>query len=231
MGQEPSEPSVRGTRGSIPDSGGFARDANHANNEVTSDVRTRPVLRRPANTAQQSWQEAFRTGTHPDCGGGPGSRLRLLRQIYADILWYNQLGYLEVFLKENGTRIAIFLIAFLIMGLAVYFSLRVAYRSRPVYAPDSSLQDNLNRYQAAAGTGPPRVDDGHPRPLRPVSPAPPRPASGKGAAVLQPAAVRPDRSAVRPGHQLLHDDTLPFLGFVTGFLISVVRDRRHRRAS
>ena len=37
-------------------------------------------------------------------------------QIYADILWYHQLGYLEVFLKENGTKIAIFLIAFLIIS-------------------------------------------------------------------------------------------------------------------
>ncbi|WP_173401502.1 UPF0182 family protein [Arthrobacter sp. H5] len=69
-------------------------------------------------------------------------------QVYADVLWYNQLGFLEVFVTENLTRIGLFVAAFLIMGISVYFSLRIAYRSRPIYAPDSSVQDNLNRYQA-----------------------------------------------------------------------------------
>ncbi len=69
-------------------------------------------------------------------------------QVYADVLWYNQLGFLEVFVTENLSRIGLFLAAFLIMGGSVYLSLRVAYRSRPIYAPDSAVQDNLNRYQA-----------------------------------------------------------------------------------
>ncbi|GAA2171944.1 UPF0182 family protein [Arthrobacter parietis] len=69
-------------------------------------------------------------------------------QVYADVLWYNQLGFLEVFVTENLSRIGLFVAAFLIMGASVYFSLRIAYRSRPIYAPDSSVQDNLNRYQA-----------------------------------------------------------------------------------
>ncbi|GAA1129850.1 UPF0182 family protein [Arthrobacter flavus] len=69
-------------------------------------------------------------------------------QVYADVLWYNQLGFVEVFVTENLSRIGLFAAAFLIMGASVYFSLRVAYRSRPIYAPDSAVQDNLNRYQA-----------------------------------------------------------------------------------
>nr|WP_204536330.1 UPF0182 family protein [Arthrobacter tumbae] len=69
-------------------------------------------------------------------------------QVYADVLWYNQLGFLEVFVTENLSRIGLFVAAFLLMGASVYFSLRIAYRSRPIYAPDSSVQDNLNRYQA-----------------------------------------------------------------------------------
>lgn len=69
-------------------------------------------------------------------------------QVYADVLWYNQLGFLEVFVTENLARIGLFLAAFLIMAASVYLSLRIAYRSRPIYAPDSSIQDNLNRYQA-----------------------------------------------------------------------------------
>jgi uncharacterized protein len=69
-------------------------------------------------------------------------------QVYADVLWYNQLGFLEVFVTENLSRIGLFVAAFVIMGASVYLSLRIAYRSRPIYAPDSSVQDNLNRYQA-----------------------------------------------------------------------------------
>ena len=34
------------------------------------------------------------------------------------------------------------------MALAVYFSIRAAYKARPVYAPDSAHEDSLNRYQA-----------------------------------------------------------------------------------
>ena len=69
-------------------------------------------------------------------------------QIYADVLWYDQLGFIEVFLTENIARIALFLIAFVLMAGAVYTNLSIAYRSRPVYAPDNAMQDNLNRYQA-----------------------------------------------------------------------------------
>lgn len=68
-------------------------------------------------------------------------------QVYADVLWYQQLGYLDVFITENVTQILLFLSTFLVVGASIYFSLRVAYRSRPVYAPDNAMQDNLNRYQ------------------------------------------------------------------------------------
>ncbi|KQO04242.1 hypothetical protein ASF21_07320 [Arthrobacter sp. Leaf234] len=71
-----------------------------------------------------------------------------LSQVYADVLWYQQLGFLEVFVTENLSRIVLFVIAFLVMAGAVFFSLRIAFRSRPIYAPDSAIQDNLNRYQA-----------------------------------------------------------------------------------
>ncbi|WP_369800164.1 UPF0182 family protein [Tersicoccus sp. Bi-70] len=72
----------------------------------------------------------------------------LLSQVYTDVLWYSQLGYLEVFLKENLTRVGVFLAAALVMAIGVYASMAVAYRSRPVYAPDESTPDNLARYQA-----------------------------------------------------------------------------------
>lgn len=68
--------------------------------------------------------------------------------VWTDVLWYQQLGFVEVFLTENIARIVIFLAGFAIMFAAVFFAIRIAYRSRPVYAPDSDVRDNLNRYQA-----------------------------------------------------------------------------------
>ncbi|WP_315899849.1 UPF0182 family protein [Arthrobacter alpinus] len=67
--------------------------------------------------------------------------------IYTDFLWFNQLGYSEVFLREKLAKLLIFASAFAVMAASVYFSIRVAYRARPVYAPDNQHDDNLNRYQ------------------------------------------------------------------------------------
>ncbi len=67
--------------------------------------------------------------------------------IYTDFLWFNQLGFAAVFWTERLAKLLIFVAAFLIMALAVYFSIRIAYKARPVYAPDNAMEDNLNRYQ------------------------------------------------------------------------------------
>ncbi|WP_427019017.1 UPF0182 family protein [Pseudarthrobacter sp. P1] len=68
--------------------------------------------------------------------------------VYTDVLWYSQLGFLDVFWRENVAKGLTFFVGFLAMAAAVYVSLRVAYRARPVYAPDNEMADNLNRYQA-----------------------------------------------------------------------------------
>ncbi|MEC5178987.1 uncharacterized membrane protein (UPF0182 family) [Arthrobacter sp. CG_A4] len=70
-----------------------------------------------------------------------------LANVWTDVLWYQQLGFFEVFVTENLSRIAIFLIGFAVMFAAVFFAIRIAYHSRPVYAPDSEIRDNLSRYQ------------------------------------------------------------------------------------
>lgn len=67
--------------------------------------------------------------------------------IYTDVLWYNQVGFGDVFWRENGSKILIFAVAFLVMAASVYASIRVAYLSRPVYAPESAVADTLNHYQ------------------------------------------------------------------------------------
>ena len=174
------------------------------------------------------------TGTRPGNRRGPSPLIATLivvavlvigfvyfSQVYADVLWYNQLGYLEVFVKENLTRIAMFLSAFVVMAGCVFLSIRTAYSSRPVYAPDSALQDNLNRYQAQLEPvrkllmiGIPVVVGGF---------------AGTAAMSMWQQALlffnRRDFGQQDPefGQDFsFYLNTLPFLGFIVGFLISVV---------
>lgn len=76
-----------------------------------------------------------------------GIALLLFAGFYTDFLWFNQLGYSDVFWRERLAKLIIFVAAFAVMALGVYFSIRTAYKARPVYAPDGAVQDNLSRYQ------------------------------------------------------------------------------------
>lgn len=64
--------------------------------------------------------------------------------LYADVLWYDQLGFLSVLTTEWVARIVLFLIGFLAMAVPVWASIQIAYRTRPVYA---KLNSQLDRYQ------------------------------------------------------------------------------------
>ncbi|MGX5695949.1 UPF0182 family membrane protein [Agromyces soli] len=68
----------------------------------------------------------------------------LFAGVYADILWYRQLGFLDVLTTEWIARISLFLIGFVAMALPVWGSIQIAYRTRPVYA---KLNSQLDRYQ------------------------------------------------------------------------------------
>ncbi|KNC20102.1 membrane protein [Arthrobacter sp. RIT-PI-e] len=144
-----------------------------------------------------------------------------LSQVYADVLWYNQLGFLEVFITENVSRILLFLAAFVVMAGAVYLSLRLAYRNRPIYAPDSAIQDNLNRYQAQLEPIRRLLMLGIPVVLGAFA--------GTAAASQWQGVLlfinQESFGRVDPQFQLdysFYMFTLPFLNFVVGFLISVV---------
>lgn len=65
---------------------------------------------------------------------------------YADVLWYSQLGYTDVFWTERLTRAAIFVIAFLVMGLLVWLSLFLAFRFRP-QGVAQQVNESVARYQ------------------------------------------------------------------------------------
>ncbi|GAA3696791.1 UPF0182 family protein [Zhihengliuella alba] len=140
---------------------------------------------------------------------------------YAEVLWFNQLGYSEVFWTQKLTQIAIFVVAFLLMGVGVWASLRIAYRSRPIYASAAGQNDILSRYQSQLEPMRRLLMVGVPAVL----------AAFSGAAVAsqwdtvllylhqQPFGEVDPEFGMDLSFFL---NTLPFLGLVLGYLVSVV---------
>jgi Uncharacterized conserved protein len=64
--------------------------------------------------------------------------------LYADVLWFQQVGYLNVLTTQWYATVAMFVVGFLAMGLLVWLSIFIAFRARPVYA---KLNSQLDRYQ------------------------------------------------------------------------------------
>ncbi|HKS02561.1 MAG TPA: UPF0182 family protein [Arthrobacter sp.] len=140
--------------------------------------------------------------------------------VWTDVLWYQQLGYFEVFLTENLARIGIFAAGFLLMFAAVFYAIRIAYHARPVYAPDSDIRDNLNRYQAQLEPVRRVVMIGLPVLFGLFAGSA---ASSQWQKVMlffnqESFGQNDPEFGLDIGFYLM---TLPFLGFVTGFLISV----------
>jgi uncharacterized protein len=64
--------------------------------------------------------------------------------LYTEVLWFDQLGYLDVLLTTWGGTVVMFLLGFVGMFLPVWLSIAIAYRFRPVYA---KLSNELDRYR------------------------------------------------------------------------------------
>ncbi|MCC2034183.1 UPF0182 family membrane protein [Microbacterium allomyrinae] len=64
--------------------------------------------------------------------------------LYADFLWFDQLGFSSVLLTQWIARVVMFVAGFLGMAVPVWLSIQLAYRLRPVYA---RLSSQLDRYQ------------------------------------------------------------------------------------
>ncbi|KUM30628.1 hypothetical protein AQ436_13810 [Arthrobacter sp. EpRS66] len=71
-----------------------------------------------------------------------------LSNFYADILWFNQLGFSQVYWTERVAKLIIFVIALVLMAVPMWFSMRSAYKHRPVYAPNANQPDSMSRYQS-----------------------------------------------------------------------------------
>jgi uncharacterized protein len=68
-------------------------------------------------------------------------------QLWTDVLWYQSVGFVQVFRTELITRAVLFVLGGALMAAAVASSLLIGYRSRPVYAPVSAEQAGLDRYR------------------------------------------------------------------------------------
>ncbi|WP_460775220.1 UPF0182 family membrane protein [Microbacterium sp. GXF7504] len=64
--------------------------------------------------------------------------------LYAEWLWYDQLGYSGVLLTQWVARAVMFVVGFVAMAVPVWAVIQLAYRLRPVYV---RLSSQLDRYQ------------------------------------------------------------------------------------
>ena len=81
--------------------------------------------------------------------GGLGILFMLFTSFYTDYLWYRSVGKESVFTTLLGTRLLMFLAFGLIMGLAVWLTMFLAYRFRPELGVLSAEQISLERYRAS----------------------------------------------------------------------------------
>ena len=68
----------------------------------------------------------------------------IFSSLYAEVLWFDQLGFLQVLTTQWTATAAMFLVGFLGMALPVWAAVEIAFRARPVYA---KLNSQLDRYQ------------------------------------------------------------------------------------
>ena len=64
-------------------------------------------------------------------------------------LWFSQLEASQVLRTQWVTRAILFVVGALLMGGVTFLNLHLAHRSRPIYAPVTPAQRNLDRYREA----------------------------------------------------------------------------------
>ena len=77
-----------------------------------------------------------------------------LNTAYTDWLWFGSVDATSVFRTELLTRLGLFVVVGLLIGLAVSAGVLLAYRFRPVFLAQAGLPDPLSRYRAAMGSSP-----------------------------------------------------------------------------
>ncbi|MEY4262776.1 MAG: hypothetical protein RLY88_484 [Actinomycetota bacterium] len=67
--------------------------------------------------------------------------------VYTDVLWFNQLGFGQVFTIQLLAQAAVFLVAALAMAAVISVSYNLAYRSRPIYLKFPDERDAFAIYR------------------------------------------------------------------------------------
>jgi uncharacterized membrane protein (UPF0182 family) len=68
----------------------------------------------------------------------------IVANLYTEVLWFQQLGYLNVLTTQWAAGAVMFAVGFIAMAFPVWLSIAIAFRARPVYA---KLNSQLDRYQ------------------------------------------------------------------------------------
>ena len=69
--------------------------------------------------------------------------------VWTDVLWFSSIGFTKVYTTELVTKILLFTVGFILTAALVASSLVIGYRARPVYAPVTPQQQNLDQYREA----------------------------------------------------------------------------------
>ncbi|NWN89529.1 MAG: UPF0182 family protein [Micrococcaceae bacterium] len=70
----------------------------------------------------------------------------LFAMVYTEVLWFNQLGYEQVFWTEHITRAILFVVAGVVMAAITWLALHLAYKYRPKNLA-GQLRRNVEQYQ------------------------------------------------------------------------------------
>jgi uncharacterized membrane protein (UPF0182 family) len=68
----------------------------------------------------------------------------IVANLYTDVLWFDQLDFLNVLTTQWIATAVMFVVGFIAMAVPVWISIEIAFRARPVYA---KLNSQLDRYQ------------------------------------------------------------------------------------
>lgn len=75
--------------------------------------------------------------------------LKMWAQLWTEKLWFDSVGYTEVFRNEWLAKSAMFVGGFLVTSGLIWLSIRLAYRHRPFLPPAAVDRDAMERYREA----------------------------------------------------------------------------------
>jgi uncharacterized membrane protein (UPF0182 family) len=78
-----------------------------------------------------------------------GFLVSIMASVWTEVLWFDSVGFRGVFVTELTTKVLLFVVGFVLTAAVVASSLVIGYRTRPIYAPVTPQQQNLDQYREA----------------------------------------------------------------------------------